>query len=273
MTGVLLDTAHLAKLSRELGESVTALESEIHALAGKRFNVNSPKQMNEVLFEHLKLKAEGVRKTSLGFSTAADVLENLRGAHPVVDKILEYRELVKLKGTYIDALPSLINPVSGRVHTSYNQTGTSTGRISSSDPNLQNIPIRTETGRDVRAAFIAPEGWRLLSVDYSQVELRILAHVSQEPTLLNAFAEGQDIHAATAAIINNVPMEAVTKEQRIFAKRVNFGILYGMSAFRLARDSDLTLAEARKFIETYFERLPGVRRYIESAKALARAQG
>lgn len=273
LAGVLLDTAHLAKMSRELGESITALESEIHTLAGKTFNVNSPKQMNEVLFEHLKLKAEGVRKTSLGFSTAADVLDNLRGAHPVVDKILEYRELVKLKGTYIDALPNLINPVSGRVHTSYNQTGTSTGRISSSDPNLQNIPIRTETGRDVRAAFVAPDGWRLLSVDYSQVELRILAHVSQEPTLLNAFAEGQDIHAATAAIINNVPMEAVTKEQRIFAKRVNFGILYGMGAYRLARDSDLTLAEARKFIETYFERLPGVRRYIEGAKALARSQG
>ncbi len=273
LTGVLLDTAHLAKMSRELGESVAALEREIHALAGKTFNVNSPKQMNEVLFEHLKLKAEGVRKTSLGFSTAADVLENLRGAHPIVNKILEYRELVKLKGTYIDALPNLINPVSGRVHTSYNQTGTSTGRISSSDPNLQNIPIRTETGRAVRAAFIAPEGWRLLSVDYSQVELRILAHISQEPTLLTAFAEGQDIHAATAAVIYNVPTTAVTKEQRIFAKRVNFGILYGMGAFRLARDSDLTLAEARKFIETYFERLPGVQRYIEGAKALARSQG
>jgi DNA polymerase-1 len=273
LTGVLLDTDHLAKLSRDLGRAIAALEREIHALAGKTFNINSPKQMNEVLFEHLKLKAEGVRKTSLGFSTAASVLDSLRGAHPVIDKILEYRELVKLKGTYVDALPALINPVSGRVHTSYNQTGTSTGRISSSDPNLQNIPIRTETGRAVRAAFIAPPGWRLLSVDYSQVELRILAHVSKEPALLNAFAEGQDIHAATAAIINSVPMEAVTKEQRIFAKRVNFGILYGMGAYRLARDSDLTLAEARKFIETYFERLPGVRRYIESAKALARSQG
>jgi DNA polymerase-1 len=273
LTGVLLDTDHLAALSRDLGRAIAALEREIHALAGKTFNINSPKQMNEVLFEHLKLKAEGVRKTSLGFSTAADVLDSLRGAHPVVDKILEYRELVKLKGTYVDALPALINPVSGRVHTSYNQTGTSTGRISSSDPNLQNIPIRTETGRAVRAAFIAPPGWRLLSVDYSQIELRILAHVSKEPALLKAFAEGQDIHAATAAILNNVPMEAVTKEQRIFAKRVNFGILYGMGAYRLARDSDLTLAEARKFIETYFERLPGVRRYIESAKALARSQG
>jgi DNA polymerase-1 len=273
LNGVLLDTAYLADMSSRLGQQMTAIEQEIYTLAGRSFNINSPKQLNDILFDHLKLKAEGVRKTSHGFSTAADVLDNLRGSHPVVDKILEYRELTKLKGTYIDALPTLINPATGRVHTSFNQTGTSTGRLSSSDPNLQNIPIRTEIGRDVRAAFIAPPGWRLLSVDYSQVELRIMAHVAQEPYLLRAFAEGQDIHAATAAIVNNVPLDQVTKSQRIFAKRVNFGLLYGMGAFRLARDSELTLPEAKAFIKTYFERLPGVERYIEGAKQLAREQG
>ncbi|MFN8449400.1 MAG: DNA polymerase [Anaerolineae bacterium] len=269
--GVLLDTQALKRMSLELGELLAQLETEIYDLSGGygKFNINSPKQLNDVLFGKLGLSAAGVRKTTHGVSTAADVLDNMRGDHPIVAKILDYRELSKLKGTYVDALPALINPRTGRVHTVYNQAGAATGRLSSSNPNLQNIPIRTETGREVRRAFIAPPGMCLLAVDYSQVELRIMAHVSKEPTLLEAFEQGQDIHAATAAIVNNIPLEAVTKEQRIFAKRVNFGLLYGMGAFRLARDSDLTLAQAQHFIDDYFARLPRVKLYLDLAKQLA----
>lgn len=273
--GVLLDVEALSQMGRQLGEMLAALETEIYDLSGGygAFNINSPKQLNDVLFGKLGLSAAGVRKTTHGFSTAADVLDNMIGQHPIIEKILNYRELSKLKSTYVDALPALINPATGRVHTSYNQAGAGTGRLSSNTPNLQNIPIRTETGREVRRAFIAPDGYVLLSVDYSQVELRIMAHVSEDATLLSAFEQGQDIHAATAAIINNVPLDQVTKSMRIFAKRVNFGILYGMGAFRLARDSDLTLAQAQQFIETYFERLPGVKRYLDNAKQLARDNG
>ncbi len=270
--GVLLDTGFLKVMSNRLTDDLADLEDEIFALSGGygKFNINSPKQLNDVLFGKLGLKVEGLRKTSHGYTTDAAALDAMRGSHPIVDKILNFRELSKLKGTYVDALPSLINPATGRVHTSFNQAGASTGRMSSSNPNLQNIPIRTEIGREVRAAFIAPQGYSLLSVDYSQVELRIMAHITKEPALLEAFRLGQDIHATTAALINNVPLEQVTKEQRIFAKRVNFGILYGMGAFRLARDSDLTLAQADAFIKTYFERLPRVREYLDKTKTLAR---
>jgi DNA polymerase-1 len=269
--GVVLDIRHLAELSERLDNMLAELDKQIHLESGhSKFNINSPKQLNAILFNKLGLSVEGARKTTHGYSTDAAVLENLKGQHPVIDKILEYRELSKLKGTYVDALPALINPRTGRLHTSYNQTGTVTGRISSSNPNLQNIPIRTEVGREVRRAFVAEQGMKLLSVDYSQVELRILAHISQDKTLLDAFAEGQDIHAATAAAVYGIPLSAVTKEQRIFAKRVNFGLIYGMGAYRLARDSDLTLAEARAFIDTYFERLPGVRRYLDETKQAAR---
>jgi DNA polymerase-1 len=272
--GVLVDTAFLATMSQRLQKMCRALEEEIYSLSeGGAFNINSPRQLNDVLYGRLGLRAEGVRKTTHGFSTAADVLDGLRGEHPIIDRILNYRELTKLRGTYVDALPALIHPRTGRLHTSFNQTGTSTGRLSSSNPNLQNIPIRTETGREVRAAFIARPGWKLLSVDYSQIELRVMAHVTREPTLLDAFQRGQDIHAATAAIVYRIPVEQVTKTQRIFAKRVNFGILYGMGAFRLARDSDLTLAEAQHFIDEYFARLPGVRSYLDQAKRLAYETG
>jgi len=274
--GVLIDTEALGEMSGRLGEMLDTLESEIHGMTGGygAFNLNSPKQLNDVLFGKLGLSAAGVRKTSTGMlSTAADVLETLRGQHPIIEKIMEYRELSKLKGTYVDALPALIHPETGRLHTSYNQTGAGTGRLSSSNPNLQNIPIRSEIGREVRRAFIAPEGYRLLSVDYSQVELRIMAHISGDATLLDAFAQGQDIHAATAALLNGVPIETVTRPMRNFAKRINFGILYGMGAFRLARDSDMTLAQAQKFIETYFQQLPGVKVYLDQAKALARDPG
>lgn len=273
-SGVLLDTEYLYQMSGSLNDMLVSLEQEIFDLSGYgTFNINSPKQLNDVLFGKLGLKSQGIRKTAHGVSTAADVLDNMRGDHPVVDKILEYRELSKLKGTYVDALPALINPRTGRVHTHFNQSGASTGRLSSNNPNLQNIPIRTEVGREVRRAFIVPDGVCLLAVDYSQVELRIMAHVTREPTLLEAFAQGQDIHAATAALVNNVPIEQVTKSQRSFAKRVNFGILYGMGAFRLARESDLTLPQAEAFIKTYFERLPGVRAYLDKAKHLAYTNG
>jgi DNA polymerase-1 len=267
---VLIDMGALKKMSVDLGEIMAQLEEQTYELSGGygKFNINSPKQLNDVLFGKLGLSAEGVRKTTHGFSTAADVLDNMRGEHPIIGKILDYRELSKLKGTYVDALPALINPRTGRVHTSYNQAGSANGRLSSTNPNLQNIPIRTEIGREVRRAFIAPPGMKLLSVDYSQVELRIMAHVSHEQTLLQAFEQGQDIHAATAAIVNSVPIDQITKEQRIFAKRVNFGLLYGMGAFRLARDSDLTLAQANEFIKTYFARLPNVEVYLERAKQL-----
>ena len=272
--GVLLDTDHLAHFSVELEGELRTLEQEIYALSGGygEFNINSPKKLNEVLFGKLGLSVEGLRKTTHGYSTDAATLEKLaeENSHPIIRLILHHRELTKLKGTYVDALPRLINPKTGRVHTSYNQTGTSTGRISSSDPNLQNIPIRTEAGREVRRAFITPPGTKLLSVDYSQIELRVLAHISGDETLLEAFAQGQDIHAVTAAAVFGIPLDEVTYEQRSFAKRVNFGIIYGMGAFRLARDSNLTLSEARTFIDTYFARLPKVREYLDSTKQAAR---
>lgn len=275
MAGVLLDVAFLRELSDDLNARLRALEQEIEALSGGYgpFNPGSPKQLNEVLFDHLKLTTEGLRKTSHGFSTAADVLDSLRGEHPIIEKVMAWRELQKLQSTYVDALPMLVNPHTGRVHTSFNQTGTSTGRVSSSNPNLQNIPIRTEEGRRVRRAFIAPAGHRLLSVDYSQVELRILAHYSQDAALLRAFHEGQDIHRATAAAVYHVPLEDVTYEQRSFAKSVNFGLMYGMGAFRLARDSELTLAEAEAFIASYFQQFPGVRQYLDASLVRARQQG
>lgn len=269
--GVVLDTRYLSELSERMAGLLFKLEEEIYASSGYgRFNINSPKQLNDVLFGKLGLSVEGLRKTTHGYSTDAAVLEGLRGQHPVIDHILEYREISKLKGTYVDALPALINPQTGRVHTSYNQTGTTTGRISSNTPNLQNIPIRTELGREVRRSFVAPDGMKLLSCDYSQVELRILAHISQDKTLLEAFAQGQDIHAATAAAVYGIPLDQVTKDQRGFAKRVNFGLIYGMGAFRLARDSNLTLTEARQFIDTYFARLPQVKAYLEGTKQAAR---
>ncbi|MFZ2879726.1 MAG: DNA polymerase I, partial [Phototrophicaceae bacterium] len=225
--GVVLDTGFLAQMSEHLGEQLAGLEQHIYELAGTTLNLNSPQQLSDLLFGKLGLPTKGIGRTSLGYTTNAAVLDELRDAHPVVGAILEYRELSKLKGTYVDALPALINPYTGRVHTSYNLTGTSTGRLSSSNPNLQNIPIRTEVGREVRRAFIAPEGHVLLSVDYSQIELRVLAHISGDETLKQAFYDGQDIHKATAAAVNGIPLEDVTYEQRSFAKRVNFGLIYG----------------------------------------------
>lgn len=273
--GVTLDVPYLGQMSAALADQLAGLEREIYAQSGGygTFNINSPKQLNEVLFDKLGLSIAGLKRTTHGYSTDAATLENLKDAHPIIELILQHRELSKLKSTYVDALPALVNPQTGRVHTSYNQTGTTTGRFSSSNPNLQNIPIRTELGRQVRRAFIAPPGALLLAVDYSQIELRIMAHISGDTTLLAAFAQNQDIHKATAAAVFGIPLDAVTYEQRSFAKRVNFGLIYGMGAFRLARDSNLTLAEAEAFIRTYFERLPGVEKYLDETRRQAHEQG
>ncbi len=265
--GVTLDVHFLSDMSDRLATSIQGLQEAIYQ-AGNigNFNIGSPKQLNMVLFEVLGLPTDGLKKTKLGFSTDATTLDMLRDQHPIVDMIVEYRELSKLKSTYVDALPALVNARTGRLHTSYNQTGSATGRFSSSNPNLQNIPIRTEVGREVRRAFVAPEGYLLLAVDYSQIELRVMAHISQDETLISAFHQGLDIHQATAATVNGIEPDDVSYEQRSFAKRVNFGLMYGMGAFRLARDSDLTLAEAEEFISTYFERMPGVEQYIKDTK-------
>jgi DNA polymerase-1 len=273
--GVLLDVAYLAELSQKVEGMVRQAEATIHEMSGENFNINSPKQLSDVLFGRMGLPTQGLKKTTHGFSTDAPTLEKLYEdtKNPIIRAIIEYRELVKLKGTYIDALPQLVNPKTGRLHTNYNQTGTNTGRLSSNNPNLQNIPIRTELGREVRRAFIAPEGYVLLSVDYSQIELRILAHISEDATLLEAFARDEDIHATTAAAVFGIPLESVTYDQRSFAKRVNFGLIYGMGEYRLARDSDLSVGEARKFIDTYFKRLPGVKAYLDKTREQVQSLG
>jgi DNA polymerase-1 len=274
MTGIALDTAFLGQMSAQLAQRLGELEAQVHAAAGGPFNLNSPQQLSEVLFERLRLDPPDRTRTATGFfSTSADVLELLRGKHPAVDWVLEHRELSKLKSTYLDALPLQVNPQTGRVHTSYNQTGAVTGRIASSEPNLQNIPIRTELGRQVRRAFIADPGWTLLSVDYSQIELRIAAYIAQDRAMMAAFHQGQDIHAATAAAIANLPLDGVTKDLRRRAKAINFGILYGMSAFGLTRTTDLTLGEAENFIAAYFQQFTGIRDYLERVKAQASQAG
>ncbi|MCO5205833.1 MAG: DNA polymerase I [Anaerolineae bacterium] len=274
--GIAIDTTFFSELSAEYGHRLNELELEIHAIADEPFNINSTQQLSDVLFQNLGLPTEGLKKTRSGYySTSASVLESLHEIDTtgIIDKILEYRELGKLKSTYVDALPDMVNPDTGRLHTSFNQTGAVTGRLASNSPNLQNIPIRTEAGRQIRRGFVPKPGCVFLAADYSQVELRILAHVSQDEALLQAFRENQDIHRTTAATVYGIQPDAVTFEQRRFAKAVNFGLMYGMGAYRLARDSDLTLEEAEKFIKTYFERFPGVRRYLDGTKQLARDQG
>ena len=267
--GIAIDTQLLGALSRELAAKIRELEQAVYQSVGHTFNLNSTAQLGAVLFEELKLPT--VRRTRTGYSTDAQVLEELRGQHPVIEQILEYRQLTKLKTTYVDALPALINPRTGRIHTNFNQTVARTGRLSSSEPNLQNIPVRTPLGRRIRQAFIAsrPDSV-LLSADYSQIELRILAHITQDPALLAAFARGEDIHAATAAAIFRVPLEVVTPEQRRVAKTTNFGVIYGISDFGLAERTDLSRQEAAQFIRTYFETYPGIRDYIERTKEAAR---
>jgi DNA polymerase-1 len=267
-SGILIDVEFFKKFSEELQIRMVDLETEVYKVAGGPFNLNSTQQLSRILFTTLKLSPPGGgKKTTAGtFSTSADVLDELRGQHPVVDLILEYRELTKLKSTYVDALPLQVNPATGRIHTSYNQTGSVTGRIASSEPNLQNIPTRTELGRRVRGGFIAAPGQLLLSIDYSQIELRIVAHMAKDEAMLNAFRKGQDIHATTAAAIYNVPLDQVTKDQRRHAKAINFGLIYGMGAFGLTRAADLTLSEAERFIAEYFADFPGVKTYVDGMR-------
>jgi DNA polymerase-1 len=266
--GIRIDAELLNGLSADMEKKLAALEGEIHGLAGTTFNIGSPKQLGEVLFERLGLPKG--KKTKTGWSTDVEVLSNLAEEHEIAAKILDYRSLSKLKGTYTDALPKLIHPETGRIHSSFNQAVTATGRLSSSDPNLQNIPIRTEEGRRIREGFIPSEGCLLLAADYSQVELRILAHMADEPALKEAFARGEDIHRRTASEVLGLFPEMVTDEQRRQAKAINFGVIYGMSAFGLAKQLGISRREAQTFIDTYFERYPGIRTFMDSCIAEAR---
>ncbi len=283
MNGVLLDTEKLRQLSERLGRDIETLQQEIFRIAGHEFNINSTQQLGIVLFEEKGLPAG--RKTKTGYSTDAAVLEELRSSFlqeenaaerekgKIVSLVLEYRTLSKLKSTYVDALPELINPKTGRIHTSFNQTVVTTGRLSSSDPNLQNIPVRGELGKEIRAAFIAPAGKWLIAGDYSQIDLRVLAHLSQDPALLATFRAGRDVHSATASQLFGVAQDGVTPDMRRLAKTVNFGVIYGMSDYGLEQATELSRSQAHKFIEEYFARFPGVRRYLDETKTMAQEKG
>ncbi len=270
--GARLDLPYLQHLSVEFRQRQDALQQQIYQAAGQTFNLNSLRELNRVFFDVLQLSPEGLGRTQHGYSLDADALEQLKEQHPVVSLLLDWRGLEKLRNTYVDALPTMVD-ANDRVHTTYNQIGASTGRLSSEDPNLQNIPVRTEEGRRVRRAFIAVPGCHLLSVDYSQIELRILAHYSHEPFMIDAFDSGLDIHTATAAAVFNVPYEQVTKDQRYLAKRVNFGLMYGMGAYRLGKEAGLKMSDATEFINRYFARLPSIQQYLQSSKELAAKQG
>ena len=272
--GVKIDTENLQQISEEFGKEIRKIEEQIYGAAGTPFNIASPKQLGEILFEKLKID-EKAKKTKTGqYATGEDVLQKLSHKHPIIQMILDYRSFTKLKSTYLDALPALVNPKDGLIHTSYNQAVTATGRLSSNNPNLQNIPVRTEKGREIRRAFVprSPQ-YTLLAADYSQIELRIIAHLSQDPAMVNDFNLGHDIHAATAAKVFHVPMEQVTKEQRSRAKAVNFGIIYGMSAFGLAERMELSRSEAADIIKKYFEEYAGIKEYMNRSIALARERG
>jgi DNA polymerase-1 len=269
--GILLDTDLLREMSLEMGKELLRLEKEIYGSVGHQFNINSPQQLGKVLFEDLRLPQS--RRTKTGYSTEASVMEALRGVHPVIELILQYRQLSKLKSTYVDALPALVNHKTKRVHTTFNQTGTTTGRLSSSDPNLQNIPIRTELGNKIRKAIIAPPGAFLLSADYSQIDLRVLAHLSRDPSLIAAFDQDEDIHASTASKLLGIPEKEVTSEMRRNAKTVNFGVIYGMSDYGLEQATKLSREEAARFIALYFEKYPKVKEYLEATKEQARKLG
>ena len=269
--GIKMDSGVLHEMSADMFQQMGRIENEIYQSIGHTVNINSPQQLSNLLFQELGLPK--TKRTKTGWSTDANSLEALKGLHPVVDQILEYRQVSKLKSTYVDALPEMVNPITGRVHTSYNQTGSATGRISSSDPNLQNIPIRTELGRQVRRAFIA-EGapdWQLFSADYSQIELRVLAHLSQDPALLDAFKRGEDIHSATASLMFEVPLNEVESEMRRVAKVLNFGVIYGLSPHGISQQTGFTREQGREFIDTYFAKYPRISEYLDSIKAQARA--
>jgi len=270
--GVRVDREELGVISAKAQEEIEKLEKKIYELAGFEFKIGSPQQLAEVLFDKLNLQPPR-RSRAKARSTAAEVLDELALAHELPKKVLEYRELAKLKSTYADALPRLVHPATGRLHTRFSQTGTATGRLSSSNPNLQNIPVRTELGREIRAAFVAPPGRLLLSADYSQVELRILAHLSEDPVLVEAFRRGEDIHSRTAQEVFGVAPFAQTPEHRRVAKVINFGVIYGLSAFGLAQELGIDTKEASKFIAAYFERYSGVKKYLDQQIAEVRESG
>ncbi|OEC83422.1 DNA polymerase I [Photobacterium damselae subsp. damselae] len=271
-TGVLIDSMKLSAQSQEIAQRLDELEKRAFEIADQEFNLSSPKQLQAILFEKMGLPV--LKKTPSGTpSTNEEVLQELALDYPLPKLILEYRGLAKLKSTYTDKLPKMVNPATGRVHTSYHQAVTATGRLSSSDPNLQNIPVRNDEGRRIRQAFIAPQGYKVLAIDYSQIELRIMAHLSGDKTLLDAFCHGKDIHAATAAEILGLPLELVSSEQRRRAKAINFGLIYGMSAFGLAKQLDMGRGEAQEYMNTYFERYPGVLEYMETTRTVASEQG
>ncbi len=271
--GVRIETQQLAALSSRMDAEIGRLTEEIYALGGKPFNINSPKQLGEILFDELKLPTQGKTGKTKSYSTAADVLEALAPLHPIVQKILDYRQLAKLKGTYVDALPMLLSPEDHRLHTTFNAAGAATGRLSSSNPNLQNIPIRTELGREIRAAFVPEPGWKLLVADYSQIELRLLAHFSEDPVLVEAFRNNEDIHTRTAAEVNGVPPLMVTPEMRRNAKAVNFGIVYGQTAFGLSSQLGIPREEADRYIREYFTRYAGVKKWIAARIEEVRKRG
>ena len=273
MNGVCLDTASLAETSKQFTNRMNEIEARIYELAGEHFNIASPKQVGEILFDKLKI-VEKAKKTKTGqYVTSEEVLQQLKNKHEIVADILEHRGLKKLIGTYIDALPKLINPKTGHIHTSFNQTITATGRLSSSDPNLQNIPIRGEDGKEIRKAFIPEPGCLFFSADYSQIELRVMAHLSQDSEMIKVFSEGKDLHAATAANIYKKPIEEVTRDERTKSKRANFGIIYGITVFGLAERLDIPRDEAKMLIDGYFDTFPQVHDYMEKSKEVARQQG
>ena len=271
INGFLVDDNQLKEFADKLGEKIDALTNDIYMLAGEEFNINSPKQLGVILFEKLELKP--VKKTKTGYATNADVLEKLRDKHPIVNFIMEYRQLAKLKSTYCDGLTAVVNPNTHRIHSVFTQTVTVTGRLSSTEPNLQNIPTRTELGREIRKMFVAKDGYVLVDADYSQIELRVLAHIANDETMINAFRNNEDIHAVTASQVLGIPLEDVTKEQRSSAKAVNFGIVYGIGEFSLAQDLHISVKEAKAYIESYLEKYHGVRNYMESIKEQAKKDG
>ncbi|PJC61127.1 MAG: DNA polymerase I, partial [Ignavibacteria bacterium CG_4_9_14_0_2_um_filter_37_13] len=271
-SGVNIDRKMLAVLSKELEKSINEYSEKIFRLAGETFNINSPKQMQKILFEKLQLQSS--RKTKTGFSTDAQTLESLRGEHEIIDTILEFRQVAKLKSTYADSLPTLIHPKTGRVHTSFNQTIASTGRLSSNDPNLQNIPIRTELGREIRKAFVPRDkNHSIISCDYSQIELRIMASMSNDERLLEAFQQGEDIHRRTAALVFQIPEEEVTPDMRRKAKEVNFGILYGIGIFGLKTRLQISQQHAKEIIETYFNTFKSVKAFMDASIQSAKEKG
>ncbi|EAZ90905.1 DNA polymerase I, partial [Crocosphaera chwakensis] len=270
-TGILIDTEYLGELSKQLEKDLLILEEKAYEVAGGKFNLGSPKQLGEILFEKLELNRKKSRKTKTGYSTDHATLDKLKGDHPIIDYILEYRTLSKLKSTYIDALPELVDTKTKRIHTNFNQSVTATGRLSSSNPNLQNIPIRTEFSRQIRQAFIPQKDWLLVSADYSQIELRILAHLSQEPVLLNAYQNTEDVHTVTAKLL--FEKEKITSQERNLGKTINFGVIYGMGSQRFAREAGVTAAEGKEFINKYRQRYAKVFEYLESMKKEAIANG